>query len=68
MDIEHFAINVKDPRAMADWYVRHLGLRVLRSLNVENRMQAVVTAQRMGLLAARPQGIEPSLVPAPVPR
>lgn len=30
MKIEHFAINVKDPIAMADWYVKHLGLTVVR--------------------------------------
>jgi glyoxylase I family protein len=32
MRIEHFALNVPDPGAAADWYVRHLGMRVLRSL------------------------------------
>jgi glyoxylase I family protein len=30
MDIEHIALNVPDPVAMAAWYVAHLGLRVLR--------------------------------------
>jgi glyoxylase I family protein len=30
MNIEHIAINVADPVAVADWYVRHLGLRVVR--------------------------------------
>ncbi|MFO0880923.1 MAG: VOC family protein [Gemmataceae bacterium] len=33
MIIEHFAINVADPRATAAWYTRHLGLRVLRALD-----------------------------------
>src|SRR5438309_950149 len=32
MNIEHFALNVSDPIAMADWYGRHLGMRVLRRL------------------------------------
>jgi glyoxylase I family protein len=32
MNIEHFAINVADPVAVGDWYVRHLGLRILRAL------------------------------------
>ena len=31
MRIEHFALNVPDPRAMAEWYVSHLGMRVVRS-------------------------------------
>lgn len=29
MKIEHIALNVADPRAMADWYVQHCGLRVV---------------------------------------
>jgi len=29
MDIEHIAFQVADPRAMAAWYVKHLGLRVV---------------------------------------
>jgi len=30
MKIEHFAINVEEPLAMAEWYVRHLGLKVVK--------------------------------------
>jgi catechol 2,3-dioxygenase-like lactoylglutathione lyase family enzyme len=33
MDIEHVALNVPDPVAAAAWYVRHLGLQVIRSLS-----------------------------------
>jgi len=29
MKIEHFAINVADPVAMATWYVEHLGMRAV---------------------------------------
>lgn len=32
MNIEHVALNVADPVALADWYTRHLGMRVVRSL------------------------------------
>lgn len=32
MDIEHVALNVADPVAMAEWYTRHLGMRVVRSI------------------------------------
>lgn len=32
MNIEHVALNVPDPVAMARWYVAHLGMRVLRQL------------------------------------
>lgn len=31
MKIEHVAIQVAEPAAMARWYVRHLGLTVVRS-------------------------------------
>lgn len=30
MKFEHFALNVPDSRAMAAWYVQHLGFRVAR--------------------------------------
>ena len=30
MKLEHFALNVADPRAMAAWYEKHLGLRAVR--------------------------------------
>lgn len=31
MKIEHFASNVADPVAIADWYVEHLGLRIMQA-------------------------------------
>ena len=30
MKIEHFALNVADPAAMADWYGTHLGMKIAR--------------------------------------
>lgn len=33
MYFEHVAMNVPDPTAMADWYVRHCGLRSVQSKN-----------------------------------
>jgi catechol 2,3-dioxygenase-like lactoylglutathione lyase family enzyme len=32
MNIEHVAFNVPDPVALADWYIRHLGMRVVRAV------------------------------------
>ncbi len=32
MKLEHFALNVIDPVAMATWYVEHLGLRIVRQV------------------------------------
>ena len=31
--LEHVALNVSDPRAMADWYVANLGMRVVRQVD-----------------------------------
>jgi len=30
MNIEHFALNVNNPAKMAEWYVDHLGMRIVR--------------------------------------
>ena len=30
MNVEHFALNVADPAAMAAWYEQHLGCRIVR--------------------------------------
>ena len=32
MKIEHFALNVENPPAMAAWYAEHLGMRVVRQM------------------------------------
>jgi catechol 2,3-dioxygenase-like lactoylglutathione lyase family enzyme len=33
MNIEHIALNVADPVAMAQWHCRHLGMRVVRQVD-----------------------------------
>jgi catechol 2,3-dioxygenase-like lactoylglutathione lyase family enzyme len=33
VNIEHVALNVPDPAAAAEWYARHLGMCVVRSLH-----------------------------------
>jgi glyoxylase I family protein len=33
MNIEHVALNVSDPVALADWYVQHLGMKVVRQVD-----------------------------------
>ncbi|WP_236974547.1 VOC family protein [Membranihabitans maritimus] len=33
MKIEHFAINVPEPQAMADWYVRNLGMNIVKQMH-----------------------------------
>jgi catechol 2,3-dioxygenase-like lactoylglutathione lyase family enzyme len=32
MKLEHFALNVENPPAMAAWYVEHLGMQVVRQM------------------------------------
>lgn len=32
MKLEHFALNVEDPLAMAAWYVEYLGLTIVRQM------------------------------------
>ena len=34
MKIEHIAYNVSDPAAVAAWYVTHLGLKIVRIVDV----------------------------------
>ncbi|MCX6367943.1 MAG: VOC family protein [Armatimonadetes bacterium] len=46
MRIEHFALNVAEPVAMAAWYVEHLGFRVVR--HVDNTTQTHFLADESG--------------------
>jgi len=46
MRFEHFGINVPDPKAMAQWYVEHCGMRVLR--RVEGGTEAHWVADATG--------------------
>ena len=34
MNIEHVALNVSDPIALADWYVKYLGMKIVRQVDV----------------------------------
>jgi glyoxylase I family protein len=33
MNIEHVALNVADPVALAAWYVKHLGMKIVRQVD-----------------------------------
>ena len=33
MRLEHVAFNVTDSRALADWYVAHLGMKIIRQVD-----------------------------------
>lgn len=42
MNIEHIALNVDDPEAMAAWYGEHLGFRVLRKVGGDAQIHFIV--------------------------
>jgi len=42
VNIEHIALNVDDPEAMAAWYGQHLGLRVLRKVGGEAAIHFII--------------------------
>lgn len=44
MHFEHVALNVPDPRAMARWYVEHIGMRVVRSVDAPPYMHFLADA------------------------
>ena len=47
MRIEHIALNVAQPAAMAAWYVEHLGFQIVR--HVDNATQTHFLADSAGL-------------------
>ena len=42
MKIEHFALNIEKPVELVQWYVEHLGMRVVRAANDANQMHFIV--------------------------
>lgn len=44
MNIEHFALNVAEPVAMAAWYVEHFGMRIVRHLPQANETHFLADA------------------------
>lgn len=50
MKIEHVAWNVPDPAAMADWYVKHLGMRLVRSADAPVPVRFLAAANGSGMI------------------
>jgi catechol 2,3-dioxygenase-like lactoylglutathione lyase family enzyme len=42
MKIEHFAINVEKPTEMVNWYVEHLGMKIVRAHHDANETHFIV--------------------------
>jgi len=45
LNIEHIAWNVTAPAAIADWYVEHLGMRVVRQSGPPHHMRFIADAK-----------------------
>jgi len=48
--LEHVALNVSDPVAVAAWYVEHLGMRVARKVDVPPFMHFLADASGSSLI------------------
>jgi catechol 2,3-dioxygenase-like lactoylglutathione lyase family enzyme len=59
--IEHVALNVADPVAMADWYVAHLGMRIVR--RIEGAPHTRFLADAAGMTVVEVYGHETTRVP-----
>lgn len=50
MRLEHVALQVADPAAMADWYVAHLGMRIVRRGAAPGHARFIADEQDAGVL------------------
>ena len=48
MKFEHFAINIEDPRAVAEWYVGHLQMQIVRHVGDPTHMHFLADIYRPG--------------------
>lgn len=62
MNIEHFAINVSNPKATAEWYVRHLGMSIVRAIDEAPFTRFL--ADESGRVVVEMYGHNKALVPA----
>ena len=61
MIFEHFAINVQDPVAVADWYVNHLEMEVVRKADAPAHMHFL--ADKTGRVVIELYNNPPELIP-----
>jgi len=61
MRIEHVAFNISDPTAAADWYTKHLGMRVVRSFGPPNHAYFIAdsSGQTMIEIYCNPKAVVP---------
>jgi catechol 2,3-dioxygenase-like lactoylglutathione lyase family enzyme len=61
MKVEHFALNVADPVAMADWYAKHLGMTIARQF--DNAARTTFLADSQGAVMLEIYNNPPEAVP-----
>lgn len=59
MSIEHIALNVSDPVALADWWVKHLGMRIVRQVDGGPNTRFIADAADRTVLEVYRQGVAP---------
>jgi catechol 2,3-dioxygenase-like lactoylglutathione lyase family enzyme len=50
MRLEHIALNVADPDAMARWYTSHLGMQIVRHIPTPNATYFLADSARMSVI------------------
>jgi glyoxylase I family protein len=50
MRLEHVALNVADPDAMARWYTSHLGMQIVRHIPTPNATYFLADSARMSVI------------------
>lgn len=50
MRLEHIALNVADPDAMARWYESHLGMQIVRHIPTPNKTYFLADAARLSVI------------------
>src|SRR5262245_55067882 len=59
LNLEHIALNVAEPAAMAAWYVKHLGMRIVRQSAVAPYIHFVADAPGRSVIELYSNSIDP---------
>jgi catechol 2,3-dioxygenase-like lactoylglutathione lyase family enzyme len=59
LNLEHVALNVSEPATMAAWYVKHLGMRIVRQSNVAPYIHFVADAAGRTVIELYSNPIDP---------
>jgi glyoxylase I family protein len=59
LNLEHVALNVSDPAAMAAWYVEHLGMRIVRQSSVAPFIHFIADAAGRTVIEVYSNAVDP---------